>query len=60
MRHRYKDRQMDRTDFIGLLPQSWRFMFFGNSRIKFVNNQYKKTEYNQDSSVFNEFKNYNP
>ena len=35
-------------------------MFFGNSRIKFVNNQYKKTEYSQDSSVFNEFKNYNP
>ena len=34
-------------------------MFFGNSRIKFVNNT-KKTEYNQDSSVFNEFKNYNP
>ena len=35
-------------------------MFFGNSRIKFGNNQYKKKEYNQQSSVFKEFKNNDP
>ena len=37
MRHRRTDRQTDGqmncSDFIGTLPQRWRFMFFRNSRI---------------------------
>ena len=46
-------------------------MFFGNSTVKFAqiiwldcepyeNNQYKKKEYNQHSSVFEEFKHNDP
>ena len=35
-------------------------MFFGDSKIKFGNNQYKKKEYNQQSLVFKEFKNNDP
>ena len=53
---------MNRTDFIGTLQQNWSsIIFFGNSRIKFGNNQYRKNEYNQhSSSVFKEFKNNDP
>ena len=55
------DRQMNKTDFIGPLLQSWRFNHvFGNSRIKFGNNQYNKKEYNQHSSVFKKFKKDDP
>ena len=74
MRHRRADRQMDRSAGL-ILYDSYRkdgasIMFFGNSRIKFSsiiwldcepygNNQYKKKEHNQHSSVFKEFKNNN-
>ena len=52
MHHKQIDRQMNKTDFIGPLLQSWRFNHvFGNSRIKFGNNQYNKKEYNQHSCV---------
>ena len=74
MRHRRADRQMDRSPGL-ILYDSYRkdgasIMFFGNSRIKFSsiiwldcepygNNQYKKKEHNQHSSVFKEFKSNN-
>ena len=74
MRHRRADRQMDRSAGL-ILYDSYRkdgasIMFFGNSRIKFSsiiwldcepygNNQYKKKEHNQHSSVFKEFKSNN-
>ena len=50
------------TDFKGFLPTKLdvQSCFFGNSRIKLGNNQYKKNEYNQHSSVFKEFKNNDP
>ena len=53
--------QINRNDFIGFLPQSWgSIMLFGNSRINFGNNKYKKKEYNQHSSVFKGFKKNDP
>ena len=65
MHHTQTGRQMNWSDFIGPLSQRWRLiMFFGNLRIKFslklfgltIKNQHKKKEYNQQSSVFKEFK----
>ena len=71
--HRQTDRQTDgqtnRTDFIGSLSQRWTFdHVFKNSKIKFSyiiwldcepygKNQYKKKEYSQKSSMFEEFEN---
>ena len=45
--HRQTDGLMNKTDFIGFLPQSWRFYHvFWKFRIKLGNTQYKKKEYN--------------
>ena len=57
---RQTDGQMNWTDFVRPLPQSWRlnhvFRKFENKTWK----QYKKREYNQHSSVFKEYKNNDP
>ena len=62
-------RQMNRTDFIGPVPQTW---WFDHAFRKFNNkviwldfepngkNQCKKKGYNQHSSGFKEFKNNDP
>ena len=63
---RQTDGQMNRTDFIGPLPQRWSFhnvsQKFENKTFliwldcePYGNNQYKKKECNQYSSVFKEF-----
>ena len=59
---RQTDGQMNRTDFVGCLLFDYVFRKFENKIIwldcePYGNNQYKKKEYNQHSSVFKEFKN---
>ena len=58
---RWTGREMDRWTKLTLYHKvGGSIMFFGNSRIKFGNNKYKKKEYNQHSSMFKEFKNNDP
>ena len=57
MHHKQTDRWTDEQDWFYRIPTTKLVVqscFFGNSSIKFGNKQYKKKEYNQNSSVFKE------